>query len=137
MKIDCTFLNSDQKLTISSRWEIPFRTGSESLSYINKCAQVLLQASSNSRCTDIVMVKSHLTLTAGIRDLSKRVVACVALAANNARSALALARLCVARPREGTHRVAVTWETGVGAPWVVVKLLQTRAQKSHQALLQQ
>lgn len=80
----------------------------------------------------IVTVKSRLTLTAGICDLSKWVVACVALATNNAGPALALARLWVAGPREGTHRVAVTWETGVGAPWVVVKLLQTRAQKPHQ-----
>lgn len=70
-------------------------------------------------------MKSPLTLTAWICDLSKWVVACVALATNDARPALALAGLCVTWPREGSHRVAVARETGVGARRMVVKLLQT------------
>jgi len=63
------------------------------------------------------------TFTACLCDLSKRIVTRVALSANHAGSALALAALGVTRPRKGAHWVAVTWQADVTAPPSVMKLL--------------
>lgn len=74
--------------------------------------------------------KRPLTLTPWICDLSERVVACVALTTNHARSALALACFRVTWPREGAHRITVTWQAGVRAPQMVMKLLHVHRRRT-------
>lgn len=74
--------------------------------------------------------KKSLTFTAWICDLSKGVVTCVALATNHTGPTLALACLWVTWPWEGTHWVAVTWQAGVRAPRMVMKLLDRKADTS-------
>lgn len=80
------------------------------------------------------IIISTLTFTAWICDLSKGVVTCVALATNHTGPTLALACLWVAWPREGTHWVAVTWQAGVRAPRMVMKLLDRKADTSRECM---
>lgn len=67
-----------------------------------------------------------LTFTAAGRNLSERVVAAVALAADHAGFTLTLAAFAIARSGEGADGVTVTEQAGVAALWAIVVVLKKK-----------
>lgn len=98
----------------------------------------LLHKSNKNGDTDAIAPAPTFATVGG--DLSKGVVAAVALASDHARFALALAVVPVASPGEGAQRVAVAQQAAVAALGTVVVVLEANAEEelsdraSHQPL---
>lgn len=71
-----------------------------------------------------------LTFTAAGRNLSERVVAAVALAADHAGFTLTLAAFAIARSGEGADGVTVTEQAGVAVLGAIVVVLKKRGEMS-------